>query len=156
MFACLKALGLDVTTNDDDYKGTSISEMLAFLRNDISLDEGEIINQGNSYNPLLASSQYSTASITCDQIKRFTKNDEKSTTFAKLITTGCPGPQDSLPQDLRGYWPVCGHLQVKDQVPVISERVIIPKGLRQRVLDTLHSANQGVYRMMLRAQETVY
>ena len=39
---------------------------------------------------------------------------------------------------------------------MMAERVIIPKELRSRVLETLHSAHQGVYKMMLRAQDTVF
>ena len=46
----------DGEDDDDDYEGTSISEMLVFLRNDVSLEEGEIINQDNSYDLLLPSS----------------------------------------------------------------------------------------------------
>ena len=45
---------------------------------------------------------------------------------------------------------------MKDKVPMLSERVIIPKRLRQRVQDTLHSAHQGVYKMMIRTQEIVF
>ena len=146
----------DEDVDDDDYKGTSISEMLAFLRNEVSINEGEIINQDNSPNLLLASFGYTTASITWDQIKRFTRDNETSMTLASWIATGCLGPQTSLPQDLRTYWRVRGHLQVKEGVPMMSERVIIPKELRPRVLKTLHSAHQGVYTMTLRAQDTTY
>ena len=39
---------------------------------------------------------------------------------------------------------------------MMSERIIVPEKLRPRVLETLHSAHQGVYTMMIRAQDTVY
>lgn len=146
----------DDEDDDNDNERVSISEMLPFLIKDISLDKGEIIDQDNSTDLLLASFGFSTASITWDQIKRFTRDDEMSTTRANWIATDCPGPQTSLTQDLRTCWGVCGHLQVKEGVPMMLERVIIPKELRPRVLETLHMAHQGVYMMMLRAQDTVY
>ena len=78
--------------NHDDHEGTSISEMLAFYRIDIGINEGEIIDQDNSPDLLLASFGYSTASITWDQIKRLTRDDVTSKTLTNWITTGCPGP----------------------------------------------------------------
>ena len=39
---------------------------------------------------------------------------------------------------------------------MLDDRTIIPEVLRNEVLDTLHSAHQGTFSMILRASETVY
>ena len=78
--------------------------MLAFMRRDVGLDKGEIIDQDNSPDILLASFGYSTASITWDLIKKFMRGAEVSVMLANWITNRCPGPITSLPQDLQPFW----------------------------------------------------
>ena len=39
---------------------------------------------------------------------------------------------------------------------MMSDRVIVPEKLQPCVLETLHLAHQGVYMIMIRAQDTVY
>ena len=47
-------------------------------------------------------------------------------------------------------------LFTKDGIVYLDQRVVIPSALRKLVLESLHSANQGVSGMRPRANDTVY
>ena len=58
--------------------------------------------------------------------------------------------------ELREYYQHKEYLSQVDGVPLYKGRVIIPECLRKFVLETLHSAHQGVTGMTLRAQTCVW
>jgi hypothetical protein len=83
----------------------------------------------------------------------------KDTEFKDLsdwISGGCVGPPESLPAHLKQYWRVRHDLRLMEEVPMLSDRTVIPRGLRVQVLQTLHLAHQGVLGMGLRAEQAVY
>ena len=130
----------------------SLSEMLAVLRSEHNNHD----DMDDSTDLLLASVGHNTSTNTWDIVNRFTKDNETSHSLTKWIMAGCPGPVSALPEKVKLFWRVRDQLRVHDGVPMMSERIIVPEKLRPRVLETLHSAHQGVYTMMIRAQDTVY
>ena len=47
-------------------------------------------------------------------------------------------------------------LRLVDMVTMLDNRTVVPLKLRDQVLETLHSAHQGVFSMGLRAEQAVY
>jgi hypothetical protein len=68
----------------------------------------------------------------------------------------CIGPPEMLPDHIRQYWRVRDKLSLVESVPMLDDRTVVPKKLRGPVLETLHSAHQGVLGMGLRAEQAVY
>ena len=72
------------------------------------------------------------------------------------IEGGRLGTKGDLTEAVQEYWGVRDELSVSEGVPLYGERTIVPRGLRQAVLMTLHSAHQGMTGMTLRAGISVY
>jgi hypothetical protein len=105
---------------------------------------------------LLASMELGVKSITWEMVKNEVNKDPNCQMLAAWITGGCQGPLTSMPATLHPYWRVKHSLRVLDGVPMLEERTVIPVSLRRQVLETLHSAHQGITGMMLRAELSVY
>ena len=61
-----------------------------------------------------------------------------------------------LPDHIRLYWRVRNKLRLVDMAPMLDDRTLVPLKLRGPVLETLHSAHQGVLGMGLSAEQAVY
>ena len=51
------------------------------------------------------------------------------------------------------YW---DELWVQDGVVILKDRTVIPQQLRERVLENLHAAHQGVTQMLARAENSIF
>ena len=71
------------------------------------------------------------------------------------ISSGFPPEKKLLRMELREYWHHRNFLSQVDGVPLFKDRVVVPKALRDEVLEVLHSAHQGVTGMTMRAQVSV-
>ena len=76
--------------------------------------------------------------------------------LAQQITEGFPPEKKLLRQELREYYQHRDCLSQVDGVPLYKNRVVVPQALRAAVLETLHSAHQGITGMTLRAQSGVW
>ena len=61
-----------------------------------------------------------------------------------------------MPEHIQQYWRVRDKLRLVEMVPMLEDRYIVPVMLRKQVLQTLHSAHQGVISMGLRAEQSIY
>ena len=75
--------------------------------------------------------------------------------LADQISEGFPPDKKLLKLELREFYQHRQDLSHVDGVPLYKGRVVIPVALRGAVLETLHSAHQGVKGMTLRAQGSV-
>ena len=64
--------------------------------------------------------------------------------------------QYSFPDTASAYNRYRDELYVLDGVPMYGRRVIIPRTLRQKVMESLHSAHQCQARMLDRARDSVF
>ena len=64
--------------------------------------------------------------------------------LAQQITEGFPPEKKLLRQKLREYYQHHDCLSQEDGVPLYKNRVVVPQALRAAVLETLHSAHQGI------------
>ena len=71
------------------------------------------------------------------------------------VQAGFPPDRKLLVEELRDYWRHRENLLVVEGMVMFKERVVIPAALRKVVLETLHSAHQGVYTMQLLADKSV-
>ena len=94
--------------------------------------------------------------MTWQQIREEVARDKTMTMLAEQITEGFPPDKKLLRLELREYFQHRDHLSQVDGVPLFKDRVVVPSSLRPAVLETLHSAHQGVTGMTLRAQSSVW
>lgn len=76
--------------------------------------------------------------------------------LADQISEGFPPDKKLLRLELREYFHHQDNLTQVDGVPLFKGRVVVPSSLRPAVLETLHSAHQGITGMTLRAQSSVW
>ena len=67
-----------------------------------------------------------------------------------------PQHRHEVPESLRQYFQYREDLSTTDGVILYKDRVVIPQSLRKEVLDALHSAQQRVTSMIVRAETSVF
>ena len=95
-------------------------------------------------------------SISWDDIRSATSSDPSMVNLLDEIEDGFPGPKSDLPAELRPYYQYRDKLTTFDGVVLYNDRIIIPPPLRRRVLESLHSAHQGVSQMCSRAESSFF
>ena len=84
------------------------------------------------------------------------KKDQVYSSLITAIVKGFPNSRSNTAPELRQFYEVHERLFSQDGVVYLDQRVVIPSSLRKHVLESLHSANQGVSGMRRRANATVY
>ena len=112
---------------------------------EIQINEVDIIDS-------IVASLSSFDAVTFDKVKKEVTKDEEMMKLVDAITRDL----DCLPDSLSAYNKLRDSLSVVDGVPMYGRRVIIPRSLRQEVLECLHSAHQCPVRMNDRAKHSVY
>ena len=90
------------------------------------------------------------------QVRDTVAKDKERAMLAYQITDGFPPEKKLLGLELREYYHHRDVLSQVDGVPWFNGRVFIPVSLCAAVLETLHSAHQGITGMTLRAQKSVW
>ena len=94
--------------------------------------------------------------VTWERVQEESKRDTAIKCLIQQIAGGFPDSKKDIPTEIRQFWDVRDHLGAFDGVVLFKDRIVIPNNLRQRVLENLHSAHQGVSSMFSRAQTIVY
>jgi len=94
--------------------------------------------------------------ITWDTVKSESVNDPLIKLLSSMVTTGFPSMRSEMPPDISQYWDYRHGLNATDGVILYNDRIVIPSSLREKVLQNLHSAHQGVTSMSSRALATVF
>ena len=76
--------------------------------------------------------------------------------LSTLVQSSFPQKKQELPLELQQYWQSRSGLSVSDGVLLYNGRTVIPPPARNRVLQVLHSAHQGVTGMSLCAEQSVF
>ena len=105
---------------------------------------------------LVANIINSIMAITWEAVKAAINKDRMSHLLSNWILKGCQGKLQSLYVDIRPTWNIWAQLKLHDGVPMLGDRMIIKRKLRPCILETLESARQGTYSMMMRAKERIY
>lgn len=94
--------------------------------------------------------------ISWQQVRDAVAKNEVMAMLTEQISNGFPPDKKLLRIELREFYQHREFLTQVDGVPLYKDRVIIPAALRGAVLETLHSAHQGVTGMTERAQRSVW
>ncbi len=89
--------------------------------------------------------------ISLDRIKTESSKDQSICDLIHLIINGFPSKMEDLPDNLKQYWRVRDQLLALGNCVLYKNRALVPPKLRREVLETLHSAHQGVVGMRARA-----
>ena len=95
-------------------------------------------------------------SISWDDIRIATTSDPTMVQLLNIVEDGFPPNKRDLPEELREFHRYRNHLGSFDGVVLYHDRIIIPKSLRNKILETLHSAHQGVSQMCSRAEASFF
>ena len=90
-----------------------------------------------------------------EDMRDATIKDAKIQEVSRLVHEGASSDKDKW-DELEPYFCHCKELMVVDGVVLMSMRVVVPKVMRERVLQCLHQAHQGVSWMAARARITVW
>ena len=94
--------------------------------------------------------------LTWERIASETATDPVTRQLMDAIYTGFGDAHRTANDGLAAFWQYRESLHVLDGVILFSDRVVIPSSLRGEVLQTLHSAHQGVTSMESRARAIVF
>ena len=94
--------------------------------------------------------------ITWDGLKMATREDGVLAQVMEMVDRGFPDSQHEMPDQTRPFHRFRHGLMVLGEVLCYKTRVVVPRELQQQVLDTLHSAHQGVSGMLNRAEQSVF
>ena len=85
-----------------------------------------------------------------------TKNDEVLQAVKAIVQSGWPAEKRKLPATVAIYYDLRDELVIQDGLLFRGDRLVVPKALRARMLQTLHSSHQGIESTLRRARETIY
>ena len=91
-----------------------------------------------------------------NDVRQAAKEDPEYQAIISAIENGFPPRADKSCSAIRQYWNVRSKLSLHDNLATMDGRVVIPASCRSTILKNLHSAHQGVSKMMARARDTVY
>ena len=95
-------------------------------------------------------------SVTWRDVQLATNNDHSMLQLRLLIEEGAPDRREDWPEDTRHFFRFRSDLSSFDDVILYRDRVVIPHSLRDKVLQSLHSAHQGVSQMTSRAESSFF
>ena len=94
--------------------------------------------------------------VTWDRVKAESINDCELQELTKLIKHGFPATKKEMPTQLEYYWDHRDKLMAWNGVFLYTDCVVVPRKLRNRVIENLHSAHQGTCSMNSRAKTVVF
>ena len=89
-------------------------------------------------------------------LKLETEKDTGLKAVKGYYQNGWPSNSNKVNPDSLAYWKFRNDLFVEDDLVILEDKVIVPPSLRKKVLETLHSAHQGVEKTKKRARQVVY
>ncbi|RUS74671.1 hypothetical protein EGW08_017577 [Elysia chlorotica] len=95
-------------------------------------------------------------SVTWDNVRLATASDPIMIALSKTIEDGFPDDRTHLPPEIREFYQFRENLSTFDGVILYHDRVVVPPSLRDKILQTLHSAHQGVSQMLSRAETSFF
>ena len=104
----------------------------------------------------MASALYDIKCVTWDQIREATASDEFMCNLQHLIEIGFPESRHDMPPGLHDFFGLRDGLHMFDNVLLYNNRIVVPRSLRPKILESLHSAHQGISSMTARAESSVF
>ena len=90
------------------------------------------------------------------EVKSAGKEDQEYQELYQVIQNGFPEEKGNLPEGLHKYWAVKHRLFIVDDIILFGCHTLIPKSLREKMLQLLHEGHQGINRTQNRARQILY
>ena len=117
----------------------------ATSRNPVSTEEDEVETK-------FLAANLAAIAITIDDVAAAAREDPAYRETYDALSTG-----DILsPAKCKEYHQYRDKLYPREDILMFDDRLVIPAGIRERVLDVLHAAHQGRSSMLHRASQTVF
>ncbi|CAB4017439.1 transposon Tf2-1 poly [Paramuricea clavata] len=94
--------------------------------------------------------------VELQQIKDETAKDGTLQILTEQVMQGWPDSIKKTQQAIKPYWNNRDDISIQEGVLLLGSRIIIPKSLRQKILQKIHSGHQGMEKCKLRAKSCVY
>lgn len=91
-----------------------------------------------------------------DRLRQETVKDKELIELKKVIMEGWPDSKTKLSDVIRPYFKIRAELTVAKDVIFKNNQIVIPKTMRNEILDRLHYNHMGIEKTYLRAKEHVY
>ncbi len=132
---------------------------------DVAKGEGVAVDDGDSDDEEIEQLVRSSAvhhgrglpgSISWKDVDHESNLDDEVAELKNVMEQGFPATRNELPERLRVYHQMKEDLYLVENVIFRGKKMLIPKKLRERVLDGLHAAHQGVSGMKASARERLF
>ena len=110
----------------------------------------------SSYVAPLAVKVFSVRAVTWERVQHETGVDPVLGQLTGMVETGFPEERNMLPDNLKEFYRHRDNLSLCDGVILFNWRVVVPRALRQEVLEGLHAGHQCVVGMKARAANSVF
>ena len=90
------------------------------------------------------------------RLRSATLLDPIASRLSDFILDGWPSKSNSVPADLRPYFPFRAQLSVANDLIYCGNRIFVPESCRSEVLSTLHEGHQGITKCRARARDSVW
>lgn len=94
--------------------------------------------------------------IKLKEYQKCTDEDQALAALKKYVKQGFPNDKSRIPRHIHTYWPYRDELHIVSELPLRSNRIVIPTEKRTEVLKQLHASHCGLSKMRSRAKDTVY
>ena len=90
------------------------------------------------------------------QIRRATTEDEELQMAIQFTQHGWPKYAQDVPIGLRPLYEARNHLSIAEEVLVYDDRIVVPKSMREEILDRIHDGHPGIVKSRERAKMSVW
>ena len=90
------------------------------------------------------------------QMKSETAQDETLQELLKVVKSGWPSHRSKVPSLITHYWHLRGEVHEVEVLLLLDEKLTIPQGMRQDVLNCINESHLGIEKCKLRARAVVY
>ncbi len=91
-----------------------------------------------------------------DEIRQCTEKDVVLCHLKDMVHDGWPNVRSESPPDLNEYWTFREDISVENGIVLKGHRIIIPKTLRQQMLNIIHQGHLGTEKCLLKAKDSVF
>ena len=98
----------------------------------------------------------SVSDVMYKQIQTETAKDADLMELMETVLNGWPNNKDDLPSSARPYWTFGDELSCIDGILYRSEKIVIPKSLRKKMLAVIHEPHLGIVKSINRARDVLF
>ncbi|XP_055591129.1 uncharacterized protein K02A2.6-like [Uranotaenia lowii] len=80
----------------------------------------------------------------CQELRHHTESDSETRLLKEVILRGRPDLKENVSLELKKYWCFRDELAVYDGLVFKSNQVVVPLGLRKKMLNGIHSGHSGI------------